>query len=76
MNANEIIRAFLLEQIEAGQAAFEMVQDGYNGDVDEYVADYSGDYEVITENGETIVHRIDYPEYWEMTGAGFVKMWR
>ena len=57
----QAIRAALRFEIEQGQAACEMLQDGYNGDIAAYMADYEQDY--ITENTPAgVIVRQDYPE--------------
>lgn len=60
-----MIREFLIADVKKGQAAWEMVQDGYAGDVDAYIEDYAGDFEVVTINGEDLIHRIGYDEYYD-----------
>lgn len=40
----EAIDTVIDEEIEAGGAAYEMLQDGYGGDVDAYKAEYKGGY--------------------------------
>lgn len=46
MNTNDIIEKVIRHEIDKGQSAWEMVQNGYGGDIEGYIADYRGDYEV------------------------------
>ena len=66
--ANEIIREFLEARVKAGQSEYEMMTDGYNGDFEAYAADYADDYKVVTKNGETVIKRVGYDEYYTVTG--------
>ena len=57
----EAIRAALRFEISQGQAAYEMLQNGYAGNIDNYIADYERDY--ITEDTPNgVIVRQDYPE--------------
>lgn len=60
-----MIRDFLIAEVKKGQGAWEMVQDGYAGDVEAYIDDYADDYEVVAINGEDLIHRIGYDEYYD-----------
>ena len=42
----DIIRMVIEYEISRRQAAYEMLTDGYAGDIEAYIADYAADYEV------------------------------
>lgn len=41
---NDAIKSVIKYEIEKGGDAYEMLMDGYNGDIDGYIADYENDY--------------------------------
>lgn len=61
MNKLEAIEMVLRSDVSEGQDAWEMVQDGYCGDIDAYIQDYKDDYMVEESDGVVIVSRIGYP---------------
>ena len=53
------IEAVIRFEIKQGQAAYEMLMDGYRGDIEEYIADYAGDYEAKQmEDGSVVVTHV------------------
>ena len=42
----DIIRAVIEYEANRRQEVYEMLKDGYNGDIETYIADYAQDYEV------------------------------
>lgn len=67
MTIIEAIKAVMNYEFERGQALYEMVTDGYNGDINAYADDYVADYEAEeTEDG--IVVKLDHTgERWLVT---------
>ena len=61
MRDTQAIHAALRFEISQGQAAYEMLQDGYNGDIAAYMADYERDY-ITEETPHGVIVRQDYPE--------------
>lgn len=61
MNKLEAIEMVLRSDVSEGQDAWEMVQNGYCGDIDAYIQDYKDDYTAEESDGVVIVSRIGYP---------------
>lgn len=57
----QAIRTALKFEIDQKQAAWEMLQDGYNGDFEEYTKDYERDY-ITEETPAGVIVRKDYPD--------------
>ena len=69
----DYIAAFLRARVDQGQAEYEMVQDGYAGNIAAYIEDYANDFEVVDgedQDGmlESWIHRKGYDEYYEVDG--------
>lgn len=72
MTKREAIAEFLKNRIDLGDAEYEMVTDGYDGNVEAYIRDYEDDFEVVEINGIGYIHRKDYDEYYEVSGERVV----
>ena len=68
MTKREAIAEFLKNRIDLGDAEYEMVTDGYDGNVEAYIRDYEDDFEVVEINGLGYIHRKDYDEYYTVDG--------
>lgn len=68
IDLSELIEQFLRNRIDMGQAEYEMCEDGYNGDIESYIHDYKGDYEVVLDGKWAYIHRKGYDEYYEVDG--------
>lgn len=65
------IKEVIIHEIEKGQAAWEMVQDGYAGDIEAYIEDYIGDYSAEeTEDGIIVRHVAMVGKTWLVTATG------
>lgn len=69
----DYIAAFLRARVGEGQAEYEMVQDGYAGNIDAYIEDYMNDFEVVDGEDQDgmlapLIHRKGYDEYYEDDG--------
>lgn len=62
--SREAIVRVLRSEVARKQEAWEMVEDGYGGDIEAYIADYIGDYEAEEHDDHWIVTRIGYDEHW------------
>lgn len=76
MTYEEAIERVIRAEVAQGQAAWEMVQDGYNGNIEEYIADYFGDYDCTEQGGVISVYRTyggeitRDTERWDITPEG------
>lgn len=59
MTKREAIERVLRYEVDKRQSAWEMVQNGYNGDIEEYIADYAIDYDA--EEVTTDTFRVSHP---------------
>lgn len=57
MTYREAIEKVIRDEVAQGQSAWEMVQDGYGGDIDAYIEDYIGDYDCTEWDGVITVYR-------------------
>ena len=59
MTKREVIERVLRYEVDKRQSAWEMVQNGYNGDIEEYIADYASDYDAEEVTSGTF--RVSHP---------------
>lgn len=57
------VERFLKQEVEKGQDAWEMVQDGYDGDIEAYIKDYINDYVALNTPDGTTISRLGYNEH-------------
>ena len=57
------VERFLKQEVEKGQDAWEMVQDGYDGDIEAYIKDYINDYVALNTPDGITISRLGYNEY-------------
>lgn len=57
MTYREAIEKVLRDEVAKGQSAWEMVQDGYDGDIEAYIEDYIRDFDCEEDSGVITVYR-------------------
>lgn len=76
MEKSEAIKAVIAYEIEQGQEVYEMLQDGYSGDVEAYIADYAGDYTAEErEDGTIVVNHISGGRPWIVEDGRIERDW-
>lgn len=69
MKTIEAIKAVIEYEFERGQATYEMITDGYNGDLEAYATDYAADY-IAEETEDGVVVILEHTgEKWLATDA-------
>lgn len=73
---NEAIKAVIKYEIDQGGDAYEMLTDGYDGNIDAYIAEYESDFSAeVMSDGSIIVTHYSGGRPWIVTDGEVVRGW-